>query len=290
MPDLRQLRTFVAVAEELNFTRAAERLFLTQQTVSKVVRQLEDELDVILLERTTHRVRLTDAGETLLTEGRTALNAADTAFQRAREFGRGLTGTVTIGATSAIGTAEREEAVQILRDGAPRLTVSMLQIRSRDIEHSLRDLKVDLVLARSAYAGREVRSVPLRPTPAVLCVPDSHPLATARSVRLAQIDGARLLTWNPPGTPYTDTLLSRLAAAGCTVEPVRAQVTGVSTLPDLEELGAVALMPARWPHIDGITQIPLEDDVSLPLVMLTHGKPTQAVSRIRSGMAPSRNR
>lgn len=83
MPELRQLRAFVAVAEELNFTRAAERLFLGQQAVSKSIRQLERELGVVLLERTTHEVRLTAAGAELLRDGRGALKAADTAFERA---------------------------------------------------------------------------------------------------------------------------------------------------------------------------------------------------------------
>src|ERR1044072_4185323 len=81
MPELRQLRTFVAVAEERNFTRAAERLHLGQQAVSKSVAQLERELGVTLLERTTREVRVTAAGAVLLEAGRGALAAADDAFE-----------------------------------------------------------------------------------------------------------------------------------------------------------------------------------------------------------------
>src|SRR5512145_2714275 len=101
MPDLRQLRTFVAVAEELNFTRAAERLHLAQQAVSKSVRQLEGQLGVELLERTTREVHLTEAGAALLESGREALAAADAAFSRARDVGLGLSGTVRVGLTPA---------------------------------------------------------------------------------------------------------------------------------------------------------------------------------------------
>ena len=97
MPDLRQLRTFVALAEELSFTRAAERLFVGQQAVSKSVRQLERELGVELVERTTHDVRLTAAGAALLEAGRPALAAAEEAFAAAREAGHGLTGTIRVG-------------------------------------------------------------------------------------------------------------------------------------------------------------------------------------------------
>ena len=91
MPELRQLRAFVAVAEELNFTRAAERLHLAQQAVSKSVGQLERELGVELLERTTREVRLT-AGRRRAARagGRDALAAADAAFAaRARRSAAG---------------------------------------------------------------------------------------------------------------------------------------------------------------------------------------------------------
>ena len=83
MPELRHLRAFVAVAETRNFTRAAERLHLAQQAVSKSVSQLERELGVTLLERTTREVRLTAAGRDLAEEGAAILAAADAAFARA---------------------------------------------------------------------------------------------------------------------------------------------------------------------------------------------------------------
>src|ERR1035438_5252886 len=83
MPELRDLRAFVAVAEQLSFTRAADVLHLRQQTVSRIVRDLERELGVELLERTTRAVRVTAAGLTLLEEGRRALRQADVAFDAA---------------------------------------------------------------------------------------------------------------------------------------------------------------------------------------------------------------
>src|SRR3954468_10166002 len=109
MPELRQLRTFVAVAEERNFTRAAERLHLGQQAVSKSVQQLERELGVELLERTTREVSLTPAGTELLAAGRGAPSAAAPAFERARTVGRGLAGTVRVGISPAVEPAAREE-------------------------------------------------------------------------------------------------------------------------------------------------------------------------------------
>ncbi len=286
MPELRHLRTFVAVAEELSFTRAAERLHLGQQAVSKSVAQLERELGVALLERTTHDVRLTAAGEALLGAGRDALASADAAFALAQEVGGGLTGTVRVGVSPAVGVADREELVRVLRDGAPDLSVSIREVRPAEMGPLLRARELDLVLARSAGRDETLDSAPLRPTPVILCVPAGHRLDRAASVRLAELDGERLLTWSAQGTPYTDLLVNRLAAAGARVEPVEARVTGSPALGELIELGAVALVPAGWPPMQEIAQLAIEDDVTLPLLVLWPiGRASAAVRRTREGMS-----
>src|SRR4051812_16664554 len=286
MPELRHLRAFVAVAQDLSFTRAAERLHLGQQAVSKTVAQLERELGVALLERTTHDVRLTPAGEALLRAGRDAVAAADAAFALAQEGGGGLSGRVRAGVTPAVGPGDREELARVLREGAPDLSVSIREVRPAEIGALLRSRDLDLVLGRATPADDTLDSAPLRPTPVVLCVPAGHRLAAAASVRLAEPDGERLLTWNPPGTPYTDLLVTRLAAAGARVEPVEARVTGDPTLSELAELGAVALVPAGWPPTAGIAQLSVQDDVTLPLLVLWPiGRASAAVRRTREGMS-----
>jgi DNA-binding transcriptional LysR family regulator len=285
MPELRQLRSFLAVAEELNFTRAAERLHLGQQAVSKSVGQLERELGVALLERTTREVRLTPAGRALLESGREALSAADAAFERARAVGRGLAGTVRVGVTPAIGPATREEVARVLRDGAPELSLSFHEVRPGELPQLLRDRTVDLVLARTARDAPEIDSAPLRPSPVELFVPAGHRLAAAPTARLGELDGERLLTWSAPGTPYTDLLVTRLRAAGAHVEPVESHITGGGEPPDLTETGAVALMPAGWPSGERNARIAIEDDITLPLLVLwPAGLPSPAVHRLRAGM------
>jgi len=285
VPDLRQLRTFVALAEELSFTRAAERLFVGQQAVSKSVRQLERELGVDLVERTTHDVRLTAAGAALLEAGRPALAAAEAAFAAAREAGHGLTGTIRVGVSPAVSPLDRQEVVDVLRRGAPEVSVSLLEVRPRDVRRLLRARELDLVLARTSDDGPDVDSAALRPTPAVLYVPAGHRLAGGEPVTLAQLDGERLLTWSPRGTAFTDLLLTRLAAAGAQVEPVESRVTGSTGLAELVERDAVALMPAGWPPADDVAQVALADDVTLPLLVLwPTGVPSAAVRRVRESM------
>lgn len=286
MPDLRQLRAFVAVAEEANFTRAAGVLHLAQQAVSRSVAQLERELGVELLERTTREVRLTPAGAALLQDGRKLLTAADAAFARAREVGHGLSGTVRVGMSPAVGPHDGERAVAALREGAAGLAVSLLEVRPRDVERLLRDREVDLVLARTARTGPAIDSAALAPSPAVLALPEGHRLAGREAVGLAELDGRRLLVWSAPGTPYTDLLVARLAAAGASVELVEARITGSAGLTELAERDAVALVPGGWPPAGGLVYVPLREEVTLPLMVLwPAGFLPPAVRRLRDGMA-----
>lgn len=286
MPDLRQLRAFVAVAEELNFTRAAERIHLAQQAVSKSVAQLERELGVELMERTTHNVRLTPAGAALLDAGREVLAAADAAFEQAQMLGRGMAGTVRVGVTPPVGMAVRAEVASALRDGAPEVSVAFHEVRPGELAPLLRDRAVDIVLARTSRGAPEVDSTALRPTPASLLVLAGHPLASAAAVRLAELDGERLLTWSRPGTPYTDLLVTRLAAAGAQVEIVQAPVTGGGGPPDLADARAVALVPQGWPTGADLVEVPLEEELTLPLLLMwPAGTPTATVERVRARMA-----
>ena len=105
-------------------------------------------------------------------------------------------------------------------------------------------------------------------------------------MRLSQLDGERLLTWNPRGTPFTDLLLTRLAAAGAHVEPVESRVTGAAHPSELRELDAVALMPLGTPAGVGTVRVAIDDDISLPLLVLwAAGIATPALRRVRAGMS-----
>jgi DNA-binding transcriptional LysR family regulator len=199
--------------------------------------------------------------------------------------GSGLAGTVRVGVTPAIGRATREEVVRVLRDDAAELSVSFHEVRPREMLQVLRDRTVDLVLARTSRDTPEIDSAPLRPSAVELVVPADHRLASRAAARLAELDGERLLTWSAPGTPYTDLLLTRLRAAGARVEPVESRITGGGDPPELTEAGAVALVPAGWPIGERNVRLTIEDDISLPLLVLwLAGLSLPAVGRLRAGM------
>jgi DNA-binding transcriptional LysR family regulator len=289
VPELRHLRVFVAVARERNFTRAAEQLHLAQQAVSKSVAQLERELGVELLERTSRDVRPTAAGEALLADSEAVLAAADSAFARARDLGRGLAGTLTIGMTAAVGPGVLEGALGALRGDAPSLSIAMREVRPREVAPLLADRSVDVVLARSTQPQPGLEVIELPPTPAALAVPEQHRLAGRDVIDLAEIDGERLLTWSPLGSPYTDLLVERCRRAGAAVTPVESAVTGGTGLVELVALDSVALVPAPSPPVPGTARVALAGDVTLPLVAVRRaGVASPAAARLIDALREER--
>lgn len=286
MPDLRQLRAFVAVAEQLSFTQAAELLHLKQQTVSKTVRDLERELGVELLERTTREVRVTGAGAALIEPAKETLRQAEAAFETVRAIGSGKSGTVRVGVTPAIGPDDRIDAVRALRSQAADVSVSLRDLRPGDLHRSLRARDVDIALTRvSGTEDASLHHAELRPTPMRIYVPATHRLADKRRARLEQFDGERLLTASPTGTPYTEMLVSRFARAGARVVVVEGHVTGGAVfLTELESADAIAVMPAGTTPPEGVVGLAV-DDFELPLIMLwPAGLPSGAVARLREVM------
>jgi DNA-binding transcriptional LysR family regulator len=185
--ELRQLETFVAVAEEGSFTRAARRLNVVQSAVSAAVRTLERELDSALFERTTHRVALTDAGAALLPEARRTLAAAAAAREAVDEVRGGLRGTVTFGTmqAQAMRALTLAELIAAFGEQHPDVEVRLRQAGSLEMAAAVRDGRLDLALVgigRRAPAG--VTLVRLAREPMQLVCSTAHPLARRRSVEL----------------------------------------------------------------------------------------------------------
>jgi DNA-binding transcriptional LysR family regulator len=287
MAELRHLRAFVAVADELSFTRAAERLHLSQQAVSKTVAQLERELGVDLLVRTRREVGLTEAGRELLTDGRRALDAADAALARARARAGGLEGALRVGATPAVGSAVTAALARRLRAAAPALSVRVTGVRPGEILASVLGGGVDAVLTRAVPPIEGLVADELAPTPAALVVPAGHRLADRAEVELRDLDGERLMVWSRTGTPYTDLLVALCRAGGARVEPVETRITGSGLLVELAELGAVTIVPAGAPVADDLRPVPLRGGVGLPLRAVRRpGRPGPAVALMLTALAP----
>jgi hypothetical protein len=156
-----------------------------------------------------------------------------------------------------------------------------VQVRPRD----LAQLPVLAVIVLSRARGLDdaaITSRALRPTPMVLCMAIGHRFAAETEMPLSALDGERLLVPSPPGTPYTDLLIERLADAGASVSPVEAHVTGgAAILGELATTDAVARMPRGTPVPPGVTSVAITGEMTLPLFVLwATGRPTPAARHL----------
>jgi DNA-binding transcriptional LysR family regulator len=208
--ETRELRYFIAVAEELHFGRAAQRLGIAQPPLSRAIRQLERRLGVALLERTSRTVTLTEAGSVLLREGRAALDAVDAADRRTRRAARTATGEAgLILATKAGASAELLAKLLDAYAAEPgSVTVDVLLCGVAEQEHLLRDGRADVALLHRPFdsvAGLDCEE--LLTEGQVLILPAGHPLTTRSHLHLADatdLPGLPMPRWPGRDGVYPD--------------------------------------------------------------------------------------
>jgi DNA-binding transcriptional LysR family regulator len=204
--DLRQLRTFVAVAEELHFGRAAARLGVAQPPVSTMIARIERQVGVRLLERTSRRVTLTPAGEQFLEEARRLVDVADQTMVRIGEIRDGEAGRLRIGAAPSVLAAVGSGILRRFREVAPRSEI--------DIDHTyldrqlrmLRDGALDAALLALPDTGTPpvepgLELVPLLRERLAVAVGESHRVASRKRVRLEELRDEQLILWDREWLP-----------------------------------------------------------------------------------------
>ena len=189
--ELRQLATFVAVAEEGSFTRAADRLHVVQSAVSAGVRNLEKDLGAALFDRSTHRVKLTDAGRALLPEARATLAAAQAGRDAVDEARGGLRGTVVLGTMQAQGmrAINLVGVLAAFRAEHPGVEVAIRHSGgSTEMAREVVDGRLDLAfVALPGDAPPGLKLVPVASEPIMLAVPTGHRLARSAGVEVASL-------------------------------------------------------------------------------------------------------
>jgi DNA-binding transcriptional LysR family regulator len=248
--ELRQLATFVAVAEEGSFTRAADRLHVVQSAVSAGVRNLEKELGTMLFDRSTHSVKLTDAGHALLPEARATLAAAQAARDAVDEARGGLRGTVVLGTMQAQGMRAIDLAAILAAFRAEHHAVEV-KIRhaggSSEMAREVREGRLDLAFVALPGNGPPgVELTPLASEPIVLAVPASHPLAESTDVELSQL-GDEPMVDLPAGWGIRIAVERAFAAAGITRTVAYEVNDAVGMLPRslVETTGDIVFVPIR---------------------------------------------
>jgi DNA-binding transcriptional LysR family regulator len=256
--DLRKLRYFVAVAEELSFIRAAERLHIAQPVLTRQIRVLEKELGVELFVRSTRGTALTPAGAELVDDARAILRSAMAVQRRVRHAARGGS-RLTIGFMPGILPTE---TVRALRERFPDLRVDVVRTSWDDQVEMVLDGRIDASFVRFPIRRRGLTVIPLYTEPRVVVLPSTHPLAARESVSLAELGGLDLLQ-DPQAVPeWRDASAAVRGAAHLTGSPPpRARTVEEKLEMVAGELGVVILpaSTAQFYTRPDVTYRPVED-------------------------------
>ncbi|UNB50826.1 LysR substrate-binding domain-containing protein [Mycolicibacterium sp. YH-1] len=259
--ELRHLRYFRAVAEELHFGRAAQRLLIAQPPLSQQIRQLESELGVALLVRTTRSVELTPAGKAYLKRVVKILDSVDDAADLARRAAMGTTGRLTIG---CVGSATYSVLPQLVRTLGEMLPDVDVRVRGEMLApaqlSALAAGDIDLALLRPPVVDRGLSTEIIRRDALLAALPEGHRLSMRKELSVADLRNEDLVAHVGGGRSVMGSLLTTLCADNGFTPRVRHEVEETSTLVTLVAAGlGVAIVPAPTSALDiaGVVYRPL---------------------------------
>lgn len=236
--DIRAMACFVAVAEELHFRRAAERLHLTQPSLSQRIRALEHEIGADLFVRDRRSVALTPAGQAFLEPARRAIDNARIAREQALRAVRGEVGRLRLGFTVLAFYGLLPEAVQAFRRRHPDVEVELAEMNSPSLELALASGKIDLAILHPPLSHPDLAIHPLTDEPLMLALPEGHSLADFQEVPIGALaDEPMLIAPRHIGPSIYDRMIALFQSEGVTPRIVQ-EVTPMTTMAGLVAAGA----------------------------------------------------
>lgn len=285
--ELRQLRYFVAVAEELHFRRAAERLGIAQPALSQQIQQLEQEIEALLLHRLTRGVELADAGRVFLADARAILEQVEQAKARAQRVARGDQGMIRIGfAGSASFNPIVPGIIQDYRARFPAIAVSLVESGTSQLIDSLRAGRVDAAFIRSPSRKMDgLLVVPIIEEEMLIALPSLHDLAGSIRLALGALAGEDFILFPRTSSPELyDNILLACRRAGFDPNIVQQAPEVASTLNLIAAGEGVSIVPASMQHMQpqGVTYRPILGDAPRAPLSLAHrsGEPSAAVRNL----------
>jgi DNA-binding transcriptional LysR family regulator len=279
--DLRHLRYFITVAEELHFRRAAERLHLAQPSLSQQIHGLENELGVQLLNRTRRRVQLTQAGRRFLEEARRTLAQAERAVRIAQQTSRGEIGLLSIGFVPAADYTVFPKLLPAFRRHHPGVQLMLRTLSSMAQVEALRDGLIDIGFLRRPADDKALAVQSILREPLVVALPAAHPLSALREVPLLALAKERYIFFPREMAPsFYDLVVSRCHEAGFSLNVTHeaehfqtmlgliASGLGVALVPNsVRTLGKRGVrfrqLPAPVPHVELAMAYRRDDDSDL---------------------------
>lgn len=259
--ELRHLRYFRAVAEELHFGRAADRLHIAQPPLSQQIRQLERELGVELFIRSTRKVELTPAGDAYLKRVVAILDSVDDAGEQAARVASGVEGQLAIGCVGSATYSVLPELVRMLRHQVPHLEVSVRgeMLAPAQVDALLAG-EIHIALLRPPVQHPAIETTMLRRDRLIAVLPAEHRLAGDKPLRVNDLRGEDFIAHAGHGLSMMGGLLTAVCADAGFVPRIRHEVQETSTLVTLVAAGlGVAIVPAPTSALDiaGVRYVPL---------------------------------
>lgn len=275
--ETRELRYFVAVAEERHFGRAAERLHMAQPPLSQQIRQLEAELGLTLLTRTTRRVDLTPAGAAYLERAREILGAVDAAAHEAASIASGRRGRLLIGCVGSATYSLLPALARTLRAELPEVEFGFRgEMLSPDQAAALIDGTLDLGLLRPLPTGNSggpgLSITHLRQEDLLVAMPKDHRFAGRRRVRIADLDGEGLVIHAGSGRSAMNAMIQELFDSAGIRTHIAHEVAETSTLVTFVAAGlgvAIVPEPTAALAVPGVVYVPLTGTPGVELVAAT---------------------
>ncbi|MET9564688.1 MULTISPECIES: LysR family transcriptional regulator [Streptomyces] len=277
--ELRHLQHFVAVAEDQHFTRAAERLMVSQSGLSASIRALERELRAPLFVRTTRRVTLTEAGRALLTEAERILAQVRAAHDAVAAVQGVLRGTLSLGTEQCIAGVHVAPLLAEFRRRHPDVEIRLRQAGSGALAEDVAAGRLDLAFAVTTRADTEqLRSLPLTREPMTVVCHPSHRLAGGGPVTPHELGGEAFVDFHPDWGPRRTT--DAAFAAARVQRTVTLEVNDVHSLLDLVEEGlGIAVVPRHFAHKrPALPALPLKADTETPYETVAMLPPPEATS------------
>lgn len=185
--ELQHFRCFIVLAEELNFTRAADRLYLSQPYLTRLIGQIEKELGVTLLHRTTRKVILTDAGEKFLTEAQAAIARVEEAIQTMRRFAVHNQQRLRIGFTEMARYCVVPKILSVFRDRYPHVELEIVEDCTEELVEALDKTEIDLAFLHPPLRADFLNLIFIEQEPFAIALSSEHPLASQTKISLADL-------------------------------------------------------------------------------------------------------
>lgn len=268
--ELRHLRYFLAVAETCHFGRAADRLHLAQPALSQAIRQMETELGVTLLQRTTRRVSLTPAGLFLQSEAAQLLDRFDEAVHGVRSLSAGKAGLLRLGMTGTAAFSHLPRIARTLKRELPDVALAIrAEILTPEQCDALRAGTLDVGIVRPPVLGDDIATVPFLREELIVSLPAEHRLAGRRKVSLTELRDDPWVAYSSPRSVVNVAVARMCHEAG--FAPRREhEAASTSVLLALVAAGlGVAMVPAgvRAIPLEGVAFCDVEPSGSLELVL-----------------------